>query len=55
MRGLMYVFVAIVILEAADLFLLDRRYSDAVWREANYQSQVFNYSMKRWLHGQSAY
>ena len=49
MRIFLILVVAVGSLRAIDEFRLDSRYSRAVWQEANFQGQKFNYEMQRWL------
>jgi len=48
MRGFV-ILIAIGALWAVDRFAFESRYSDAIWREAKYQGQLFNYEVEHWL------
>jgi hypothetical protein len=49
MRKLVILIFAIGTVWVIDQLAFERRYSDAAWREANYQGQLFNYKLKHWL------
>jgi len=48
MRGLV-ILIAAFTLWAVDRFVFESRYSDAIWHKAQYNGQLFNYEVKRWL------